>query len=122
MRSVVAVLIGILMFVVLVGAAQAGYMGVVKAAKNADGQMCSEIPEVLEAEFGCKVVSAKWSEEKMSGASEVSLKLSVHKQKTADEVYVSYAWNPVWVWKVEHKTRRVKPINKLAVRWMEGKI
>jgi len=111
----------ILTILMLAGSAGADFVELVKKTKNSVGLYCSEIPKLVEAR-GFKAVKSDWREGKMNGITKVSLKVTAQKETQVDTMYVAYAWNPVWIWGVENKTRAVSPLNNLAKDWMEGRI
>jgi uncharacterized Fe-S cluster-containing MiaB family protein len=118
-RWVVALLIVML----LMGAAQVeAAIKLVKNTRNSEGQFCSMIPEVVAEKLGCRVVKAEWSEDKTDSSARVSLNVSTQKELLVDSLYMSYSWNPEWVWRVESQTQKVSPANAQAERWMKGKI
>jgi hypothetical protein len=101
--------------------AQAGFIELVKGTRNSLGQYCGEIPRVIETRLGYKTLKSHWLENKMNGEAQVFLKVKAQKEVRVDSLYVSYAWNPEWVWKVKGY-KNVTPANALARNWMAGKI
>jgi len=102
------------------GSARADLVDLVKMTKNSLGIHCSEIPKVMEQKLGYKNLISRWLEDKMDGLAQVSLKISAQKEMKVDSLYVSYAWNPEWIWQVEG--RKVSPKNALARDWMAGRL
>lgn len=109
----------ILFLVFLTTLARADSIAVVKQTRNSQGIQCSDIPRYVENKLGFKTRVAEWFESKVNGMMEVKLKIMAQKQSRMDTMYVSYSWDPEWVWGVENSVK-VEPINQRARNWMKG--
>jgi len=111
----------ILLLIFSTGSARADFIELVKGTRNSLGQYCREIPKVIEARLGYKTLKSHWMENKMDGEAQVFLKVKAQKEVRMDSLYVSYAWNPEWIWDIKGY-ENVTPANELARDWMTGKI
>lgn len=111
-----------LLLLLTAGAAFGDFVGQVKAARNCHGLKCLEITKVLEGKMGFQIIKQDWLEEKMGDAVKVSLKISAQKEVLVDDAYLSYSWNPEWIWRVDPKNGEITPLNDRARDWMMGKL
>lgn len=110
----------ILILVFLTAAARADSIAVVKQTRNSQGVECSEIPRYVENKHGFKARITEWFESKVDGIMEVTLKVTAQKESAVDTMYVSYSWDPEWIWGVKRSSKKVEPINQRARNWMKG--
>ncbi|MFA4906280.1 MAG: hypothetical protein WC645_07230 [Candidatus Margulisiibacteriota bacterium] len=104
------------------GVAFGNFTDRIKAAQNCHGLKCLEIPKFLEEKQGFQIVKQDWLEEKMGDAVKVTLKIAAQKEIQVDGVYLSYSWNPEWVWSVNPQDGAITPLNDRARDWMMGKL
>ena len=115
-------LVLILLVVWLAGCAFAEAIDVVKNTKNINGLTCNQIPQVIQNKLGYKDLVVNWLSDRIDGFHQVSLSISAQKEVQVDGMYMSYRWQPRWVWAVSSRDNNVRPTNQLALNWMAGKI
>jgi hypothetical protein len=112
----------IFLVILLTGIALAEAVDVVKSTKNAQGQLCGQIPQFLKDKLGYRELVADWISDRVDGFYQVTLNVTAQKDLQVDGVYMSYRWQPQWVWAVRTRDNNVRPANKLAENWMAGKL
>jgi len=115
-------LVLIFLVILLTGIAFAEAIDVVKNTKNSQGLTCGQIPQIIKDKLGYKDLMANWLSDRMDGIYQVSLSISAQKEVQVDGMYMSYRWQPQWIWAVRGRDNNVRPANKLAQNWMEGKL
>lgn len=95
---------------------------IVKYTKNPMGFMSYQIPEILVKKMGYQIIEQNWREEKMSDVVKVTLKISAQKEVQVDSAYLSYSWNPEWIWSVNPLNGKITPLNDRARDWMGSKL
>lgn len=112
----------ILLVVLLAGLAWAEAIDVVKSTKNSQGLTCGQIPQFIKDKLGYKDLMAHWLSDRIDGFYKVSLNVSAQKEVQVDGMYMAYRWQPSLVWEVRSRDNNVRPANKLAEDWMDGKL
>jgi len=107
---------------ILSGAVFANVIDLVKSSRNAAGLQCSDIPLVIDSKLGFRTIATHWFTDRLNGFTRVILKINANKvNHYPEELTLSYAWKPEYVWNID-SSNNIIPANRLARRWMEGRI